>query len=210
MKRMTFSLMALPFLLAGAAWSDSLFTASVAHDGNLLTQRPARFQEGDIITVLVEEVIDASTQADTKTKKESGVDAQAAAKANTMVTSANGLDLMHPDKLPNWNISSKNETKDTGRELRRSEFKTNISCFVTEVLPNGNIKIAGERKITVNREDSILSLIGTVRARDVTPQNTVDSKQVANAQIDLKGKGSLWNNQRRGLITRFLDWFSPF
>jgi hypothetical protein len=33
---------------------------------------------------------------------------------------------------------------------------------------------------------------------------------VANVTIELKGKGPLWNNSRRGIITKILDWFSPF
>jgi flagellar L-ring protein precursor FlgH len=81
---------------------------------------------------------------------------------------------------------------------------------VTEVLPNGNLTIQGERTVTINREDSKMQVVGTIRARDVEPNNTIASTKVANAQIKLTGKGALWNNQRRGLVSRFLDWFSPF
>ena len=66
------------------------------------------------------------------------------------------------------------------------------------------------KAVSINREESRLNLSGLVRARDVTPANTVSSKQVANPVIQLKGKGPLWNNQRRGIFTRILDWFSPF
>ncbi|MCX5759408.1 MAG: flagellar basal body L-ring protein FlgH, partial [Candidatus Hydrogenedentes bacterium] len=66
------------------------------------------------------------------------------------------------------------------------------------------------KTVSMNREDSTIHVSGIVRARDVTPANTVLSMQVANAQIILKGKGPLWNSQRRGLLTRFLDWVSPF
>jgi flagellar L-ring protein precursor FlgH len=81
---------------------------------------------------------------------------------------------------------------------------------VTRVMPNGNVELQGEKRVTVNRDDSLIKLTGMARTRDVTAQNTIDSNQLANAQIELKGQGPLWNNQRRGLLTRFLDWFSPF
>ncbi|HEO70398.1 MAG TPA: flagellar basal body L-ring protein FlgH, partial [Candidatus Hydrogenedentes bacterium] len=45
---------------------------------------------------------------------------------------------------------------------------------------------------------------------DISPAHTIESARLADAQILLRGKGPLWNNQRRGLITRFLDWFSPY
>jgi len=61
-----------------------------------------------------------------------------------------------------------------------------------------------------NREDTEFFVTGTVRARDVTSQNTVESTQLANAKVQIKGKGPLWNNQRRGWFTKILDWFSPF
>jgi flagellar L-ring protein precursor FlgH len=81
---------------------------------------------------------------------------------------------------------------------------------VKKVYDDGNIDIEGEKRVTVNREDSNLFVKGTVRSRDVSPGNTVLSTQVANVTIELKGKGPLWNNSRRGLITKVLDWFSPF
>ena len=81
---------------------------------------------------------------------------------------------------------------------------------MTKVFDNGNITIEGSKRITVNREESKLYVKGTVRSRDVTSANTILSAQIANAEIELKGKGPLWNNQRRGLLTRILDWFSPF
>jgi flagellar L-ring protein precursor FlgH len=85
-----------------------------------------------------------------------------------------------------------------------------MSCIVTKVLPNGLLAIEGEKNVSVNREDSRMYLSGLVRSRDITPGNTINSHQIANARIELKGRGPLWNNQRRGILTKVLDWFSPF
>ncbi len=113
-------------------------------------------------------------------------------------------------KLPNWSVDSQNWTKNTGSTKRSSNLQTTITCFVTKVLENDNLEVRGEKRITVNREDSTIVLTGTVRAKDVTPANTVQSAQMAGTTLELKGRGPLWNNQRRGLITKVLDWFSPF
>ena len=85
-----------------------------------------------------------------------------------------------------------------------------MSCFVKQVFPNGTMLIEGERKVTINREDSTLFISGVVRSKDVTPDNTIPSTMIANAQIQLRGKGELWNNQRRGFLTKVVDWVNPF
>jgi flagellar L-ring protein precursor FlgH len=199
-------------LTVSIAGADSLFNMSGGKNGTLIAQKKSRFQVGDIITVLVNESINASTISNTNTKKESDVKSKADATDNEFLIAnkPGGLNMLPKEQLPNWDISVKNETKARGQTNRVAQLKTSISCVVTQVMDNGNVSIEGEKTVSMNREDCRLLVRGMVRTRDVSPANTVDSRQVANATISLKGKGPLWNNQRRGLITRFLDWFSPF
>ncbi len=203
-------LIAAGMMLAGTAGADSLFQLESTQSGTLIAERRNRFAPGDVITVLVNERIDASTTSDTNVKKESDVEAKTPAAQNKFFVSNDGLNILNPDELPNWNIEVENETKARGRTVRRSTLNTAVSCLVKQVYPNGNMLIEGEKTLSVNREDSSIALSGIVRSRDVTPANTVTSSQVANMQLKLRGKGPLWNNQRRGLFTRLLDWISPF
>ncbi|HEX72795.1 MAG TPA: flagellar basal body L-ring protein FlgH [Candidatus Hydrogenedentes bacterium] len=203
-------LIAAGMMLAGTAGADSLFQLESTQSGTLIAERRNRFEPGDVITVLVNERIDASTTSDTNVKKESDVEAKTPAAQNKFFVSNDGLNILNPDELPNWNIEVENETKARGRTVRRSTLNTAVSCLVKQVYPNGNMLIEGEKTLSVNREDSSIALSGIVRSRDVTPANTVTSSQVANMQLKLRGKGPLWNNQRRGLFTRLLDWISPF
>lgn len=198
--------------ISGWAAADSLFTQAAAKSGTLVSEKKARFELGDIITVMVREKIDASTSADTNTKKESDVQSEAKATDNEFLVAnePGGLNLLNPEMLPNWDIGMKNETKARGKTQRTSSLVTSIAAVVMEVYPNGNVLIQGEKRVTVNREDSLLVVSGIIRAKDVSPANTILSTQIANAQVQLRGKGELWNNQRRGLFTKVLDWFSPF
>ncbi len=199
-------------LIASIASADSLFSRRTASEGTLISNKKPKFQVGDLITVEVRENIDATTEANTNTKKESTVESDAPAAANPFLVAPGpgGLNIISKDELPNWGIDMGNEHKSTGRTRRANKLLTTISCTVTQVFDNGNLGIEGTKTVTVNREDSKLFVKGIVRARDVTPGNTVLSSQVANAEIELKGAGPLWNNQRRGLLTKLLDWFSPF
>ena len=211
MKRMVITV-ALVAMVCAPAWGDSLFNREVAKRGSLVSNRRAQYEVGDIITVMVRETVDASTKADTKTKKESEISAEANAAENNFLVAPRptGLSITTADRLPNWGIEAENEHKSKGDTRRTNRLVMTVSCTVTRVYDNGNIDIEGEKKITVNREESHLYVKGTVRSNDVTISNTVNSNQIANATIELKGRGPLWNNQRRGILTRVLDWFSPF
>ena len=199
-------------LLSVSAGADSLFSRTAAERGSMISDKKAQFEVGDIITVLIRENVDASTQANTDTKKESTLDAQAAAADNPFLVAdgPGGMNIMPAERLPNWGIEIENEHKGSGKTKRSNKLVTTISCTVTEVLDDKNVAIEGQKRVTVNREDSKLFLSGTIRASDVSTANTIASDKVANAVISLQGQGPLWNNQRRGLITRLLDWFSPF
>ena len=210
---------AMSLVLLGAALpcvADSLFTAKVADEGTLVSAEKKKFKEGDLITVLVRESIDATTASDLDTKKEADIQADAPIAGNEFLIAtsrgpgAGGMNIINPEELPNWDIGIQNEHKTSGKTARTNKLVTTIGCVVTKVYDNGNIDIEGTKRVTVNREDSTVIVKGTVRTRDITPANTVSSTQIANAVVELKGKGPLWNNQRRGLLTKFLDWFSPF
>ncbi len=192
--------------------ADSLFTKRVAKRGTLVTEKLNRFQPGDIITVLVREAIDARTRSETSTTKDSQVTATAPTASNPFLVAPqpNGNNILNAGELPNWNINGVNETENDGETRRRNTLTTSITCVVVESFPNGTHRIEGEKQVTVNREDSTVLLTGVIRSKDVTQENTVQSTQVANVSVLVKGKGPLWNSQRRGLVTRFLDWFSPF
>lgn len=192
--------------------ADSLFTQQVADQGSLVTLKKKKFQPGDIVTVLVREKIKASTDANTNTKKESDVQSEADEGSNGFLVTPkpDGLGIITPGKLPNWDIGTKNEQRTTGQTKRENELTTTITCTVKQMFENGTLLLEGEKNVSVNREDSRIYVKGVARARDISPTNTIDSTQLADATIELRGRGPLWNNQRRGLLTRLLDWVSPY
>jgi flagellar L-ring protein precursor FlgH len=194
---------------AAMAQADSLFTEEVESKGTLVANKLKTFEVGEIITVLVREQLDASTNANTNTKKESEVAATTETADNKFLTSSDGLNIA-PGTLPNWGIEAENELKTQGTTQRGNSLTTTIACVVMAVDEHGNVEIEGSKQVRVNREDSRLRVKGTIRARDVTPANTILSTQIANADVHLTGSGPLWNNQRRGIVTKILDWFSPF
>lgn len=198
-------------MAAVPVWADSLLRPNITTRNTLVAKR-ADYRVGDIITVLIEETLDTSVTSNTNTKKESDVDSKANASANEFLVAKkpDGFGLIKKEKLPNWQIEAENEMKARGQTRRSSEFETTVPCMVKAVLENGNLLIEGSRVVGINREDSRITVTGVIRQRDISPANTIPSTRIAGAQIVLKGRGPLWNNQRRGLLTRLLDWISPY
>jgi flagellar L-ring protein precursor FlgH len=189
------------------ARADSLFAKGVDDRGTLISETTQRFEVGDLITVMVRENTQATTKADTDTKKESDVDSSAPPEDNPFLTKGLGVG---DNRLPNWLIGMKNEQKTEGATRRSNQLVMTVTCSVTDVLPNGIVVIEGKKSVKINREESSMKIHGRVRARDVQPDNTIDSNFVADAEVELVGNGPLWRNQKRGFITRILDWFSPY
>ncbi|HOZ46173.1 MAG TPA: flagellar basal body L-ring protein FlgH [Candidatus Hydrogenedentes bacterium] len=207
-------LVALAAMIVPAGWAaaDSLFAMSGGASGTLISRERARLKKGDIVTVLVRESIDASTEANTNTRKEADAESEAEQGENAFfVTAPKGRSaFLEAAELPNWNVEAEKEHRARGATERTNKLVTTVACRVTEVYPNDNVRIEGSKDVTVNREDSKIRVSGVVRAEDIDSTNTVESYRLADAVIELKGCGPLWNNQRRGLFTRLLDWIAPY
>ncbi|MRR38206.1 flagellar basal body L-ring protein FlgH, partial [bacterium] len=113
-----------------------------------------------------------------------------------------------PNNLLGASTSSKFEG--SGATTRKENLAATMSAKIVEVLPNGNFLIEGRRNVKVNNEDQIIILEGTVRPRDVSPDNTVSSSLIADARITYTGKGVISDRQRPGWLMNILDYIWPF
>lgn len=79
-----------------------------------------------------------------------------------------------------------------------------IAVTVTEVLPNGNLRIRGEKWLTLNTGKEFIRLTGLVRPFDINEDNIVRSDRVADARIDYSGTGQVHNTNVMGWLSKFL------
>ena len=93
---------------------------------------------------------------------------------------------------------------DAGADQSNS-LQGNITVTVAEVLPNGNLVVRGEKWMTLNRGDEFIRISGIVRPDDISPNNTVVSTRLANAQISYSGTGTLADSQSMGWLARFFN-----
>ena len=81
---------------------------------------------------------------------------------------------------------------------------------MVEVLPNGNLVIRGEKRLTLTEGSEVIQVSGIIRSRDIAPDNTVLSRRIANAQITYLGSGDMARAARPGWGTRLLLNIWPF
>ncbi|MCE7616813.1 flagellar basal body L-ring protein FlgH, partial [Vibrio fluvialis] len=80
-----------------------------------------------------------------------------------------------------------------------------ITVTVSEVLPNGVIRIRGEKWIRLNQGDEFIRLTGIVRVDDISRNNQVSSQRIGDARITYSGRGALADSNASGWLTQFFN-----
>ena len=150
------------------------------------------FEVGDIVTVLVVETASASTTAKTD------------ANSKSEVSGGPGLGILN--QITDWGLETETKFKGDGKSSRTGALNTQMSTRVVEQLPNGNLRLQGERVVEINGERQIITLTGIVRPRDVRADNTIESTLIADAQISYSGSGAVTDAHSPGLITRIANF----
>lgn len=173
---------------------------------------------GDIVTVKIEESSKASNKANTKTARESSTSAG--------IDALLGIETWWQDKLLRWlgsdvpkvnpfgsasvKGSMQSDFEGDGSTTRSGDLTAYITCRVTEVMPNGNLRIVGTREVLVNHENQVIILSGTIRPRDIASNNVIRSIYVSDAKIAYSGNGVIDDRQRPGWLANFFEAVWPF
>jgi len=104
--------------------------------------------------------------------------------------------------------NSKLEFKDS--ETNTNEVKGAITVTVVEVLANGNLVVAGENQIAINRDTEYIRLSGVVQPARIRADNTVLSTQLANVKFESKNTQSMDVSQLGSMMARFFLTLLPF
>lgn len=175
----------------GSLWSNS--------KPNAFLDRTAR-KEGDILTIIISETSTATFSASTTTSK---TDTNTVGKTVVPI-----LSTLVPNLIPNTSGSSSGSlsTAGSGTTASSGKFTARMSAVVKKVMPNGNLVIEGTRYVKVNKDTQTFVLSGIVKPDSVRPDNTILSESIAEAEIRAEGKGAISERQRKGILSRLLDW----
>jgi flagellar L-ring protein precursor FlgH len=173
---------------------------------NLFADVKAR-NVGDIVTISIVESARASKNATTKTARDSGLEASWSGIFDQI---AGNWTINGQPVAANSKINFANNFDGQGETTRTSSMTAYISAQVVQVLPNGNLVIQGNRQVQVNQETQIIYIQGVIRPEDISSSNIVLSTYVAEAVIELSGRGPVSDKQNPGWLARALDWVWPF
>ena len=189
MKRMA-CVVVLLLLVSGACCLGAGATSLWNDDANWVSdKRPSAV--GDIVTVVVDEK--------TKTKDEGKTEST---RANDSQVD-DGIGIL--DFIRAFGFKASSKSTGDGTTERSHSAKAQITCLVTDVLPNGNLIIEGTRDIATHEETLQLHVIGVIRPQDVDSYNRIRSDLVANAEIDIKGRGSISRLQKPVILTQIMQ-----
>jgi len=103
-------------------------------------------------------------------------------------------------------LTGKEDFAGDGITRRGGAITMTVACQVVEVLPDGSLRIKGNKEILVNQEKSTVLLTGVVRAYDISETNTIASQKIANMKLEYEGSGPNTAKSTPGLLTRVLNW----
>lgn len=94
---------------------------------------------------------------------------------------------------------------------QNNEFNGSLTVMVTEVLPNGYLRVRGEKRIAMTGGNEYIRVSGIVRPEDIDTRNTVDSTRVADATLVYVGDGQVSTASTMGWLAKFfISALMPF
>jgi len=156
------------------------------------------FRPGDALTVVLQETTQASKSADTSYGKQNNVAFAPAVVGGNVLKSDVG-------------ISAQRDFSGSASSTQQNALQGSITVLVHEVMPNGLLRVSGEKNLRLNQGEEFIRVAGYVRAADIDTENRVSSQRIANADITYSGRGTLSETNSPGWIARFFasSWM-PF
>lgn len=180
----------------GSIWTDSGRLTRMNTD--VRAMRPH-----DLISVVVEENLAASTDGSVKNSR--------ASNANSGISGLIGT-LHAGNALQNLiNQSSASGLTAQGTSATNSSLSTIFGGQVMAVLPNGILVIEAARQVEFSQQTQTIVLHGLVRPEDISQQNQVLSTAISSLELEVRGKGIVNDyTHRQNALVRFLQQILVF
>lgn len=184
-----------------AQTSGSIYQSG--YDMRLFEDQTAK-RVGDILTITLLEKTQAKKADDLKTTKDNQMSVTAPTLFGMAASVLSGQDL-------ETKLASTKEFSGKGAADQSNSLSGNISVTVVELLPNGNLSVRGEKRVTLNQGDEFIRLSGIVRPVDINSANIITSDKVADVTIMYVGEGAMADASKMGWLARIVQspWF-PF
>ncbi len=175
----------------GAIWTEAgrldRFTADVR-----------AMQPHDLISVIVSETLESSTDGTVKGSRTSSANASISALFSKLSAASAAQNLINRQAASALNAQ--------GQSANNSSLSTILGGEVVEVLPNGMLVIEAARQVEFSQQTQTIVLRGLVRPEDISQQNQVRSTAISSLELQVRGKGVVTDyTHRSNILVRLLD-----
>lgn len=179
---------------ARSLWSeDSPFNYMVI-DGNAS-------KVGDILTIVIQENNTANDTADSEAEREHTANGLFSMIFNNRFMNK----VFGAGNEPQLSFNSTNDFEGESEVDRSSQFSSRIAATIVKVDPVGNFLVEARKSIRIGEEHKTIILSGKVRPRDIV-NNTVQSFQVADAEISYLGDGTITGMSNPTILQRLFGY----
>lgn len=151
---------------------------------------------GDILTINLVEKTDAKKESDTDIKKNTTTSISAPTILGSVDPSLVGFNFTSA-------LGSSNDFAGETESTQKNSLSGSITVSVVDVMPNGYLKIRGEKRVRLNQGNEYIRVSGIIRPSDINPDNSIESTKIADATIMYTGEGALADANKIGWIARF-------
>ena len=144
---------------------------------------------GDVLTLVIEE--SAETKDGGELKLEKGSDAKfTLSKVFFPYFKPNiGFDdTMATGDEPGVNFSSESTAENNAENSSSHNFMTTVQIRLIEEVGEGQFFVKGHKLVTLNGKDKNIFVSGIIRQKDISPDNTIKSDQLADAVLEIDSK----------------------
>ena len=106
--------------------------------------------------------------------------------------------------------SAENSHSDSDSQSASNTFTGTMGATVVEVLPNGNLIVAGEKQISMNKGVEYIRFSGMVNPDTIGTGNSVLSTAVADARVEYRTSAKIDRAEMNSMVSRFFLSILPF
>jgi flagellar L-ring protein precursor FlgH len=179
-------------------------TGSIYSDNGvgLFPSGPTTKEVGDIINITMLETFSATKSSSAASSKADSFDVTLPTGLPNILTGG-----FEPGSLKSGTAQS---FGGSGTASQSNTLTGSMSVTVMRVFTNGNLEIAGQKKLTLTNGDEYVRVRGIIRPQDISQDNVVLSSRIADAEITYIGAGQVGDSVNQGWLSRGLRAISPF
>ncbi|CAL4322791.1 Flagellar L-ring protein [Buchnera aphidicola (Eriosoma grossulariae)] len=159
---------------------------------------------GDTMTVVLQENVSASNSSSSNITRNGNSNIGVTAFPNPFNLIGNN----HKNQAE-FNTVGKHDYSGKGSSTAKNIFTGIITVTVSNILPNRNMQVYGEKTITINKGTEKIIFSGIVNPQTIGSNNSVISTQVADAHIEYISNNYVNNTNHMGWLQRLFFKISP-